>query len=64
MGGGRAPLLPNSVLQSYPHTGLKFLNFVFQVFFIQSMDGPGSFKPVANEFPPPLPTLGYGIVSQ
>jgi hypothetical protein len=33
------------------------LFFSISSFFKQSMDGPGSFKPVASKIPPQLPTL-------
>jgi hypothetical protein len=45
-----------TVSQIRPDTGPKCF-FSISSFFKQSMDGPGSFKPVAGKIPPQLPTL-------
>jgi hypothetical protein len=57
MGGGRTPhdAKANRITNLYLH-GVKFCFFNFK-FLNQSMDGFGSFKPVANKIPPQLPTL-------
>jgi len=57
MGKGRAP--HDAKANRETNSSLRgvnnfFLNFTF---FNQSLDGPGSFKPVANKIPPQLPTL-------
>jgi hypothetical protein len=56
-GRGRAPhdAKANHVTNSSLH-GVKKC-FQISIFFNQSMDGPGSFKPVANKIPQQFPTL-------
>jgi hypothetical protein len=60
MEGGRGKPLhdakANRVTNSSRHRSKNFF-FSMSCFFKQSIDGPGSFKPVASKIPPQLPTL-------